>query len=412
MTITAIPRHVRSSAVAALFAVCLAAAACGEDGDGKAVDTERAGGPLYAIANEIYGANEDSTTYISVLSSLDIKEIDYSKAREYAGGRATLATVGGWLFVTAPESPIITRFKVSDQGVLTEDGQLSLLNFGIKSVPLDDWGNTFISPTKAYLLNYEEGNTLIWNPSTMEIIGEIKSPELAKEEELSLDGSPAVVRGDRLYRTFYWTDWKSYTFSSEQYLAVYDIVNDKLLELIPESRCPALGNRVEKDEQGNLYFSNWIWNVGATLVKGAPRSCVLRMSAGASKMDPDWTLPYGSVAMDREGAMFAYLGNRKGIISVFHKERVMFDASSDPQDLAATPNWKLWSVDLDRNTGAPLEGIDWMTGAASTFHLDGRDFVFVPGKDWAITKVYELEGGQARPAFDVRGWSYSFVKLR
>jgi hypothetical protein len=57
-----------------------------------------------------------------VVSSLDFQELDLGKAREYGGGRATIATIGGWRFVAAPDSPVVTRFAVAPDGTLTEDG--------------------------------------------------------------------------------------------------------------------------------------------------------------------------------------------------------------------------------------------------------------------------------------------------
>jgi hypothetical protein len=424
-TKTAITGHAAESALALGATLLLLLGSCEEDDGPNGTPTDPGaasvgsgdggGGnagprPLYAIANEVYGA-DTSTTYVNVLPSLDVKDIDYGKAREYAGGRAHIATIGGRLFVSAPESPVITRFSVSDAGVLTEDGRLSFANFGFKAVAVDEWGNIFLSDTKAYLFNSDEGSTVIWNPTTMEITGEINSPELVRDV-LTLDGSPPVLYGNRLYRTIYWTDWKAYTFSTDLFLAIYDIENDKLLELIKETRCPALNNRVVKDEQGNLYFGNWIWNVSATLVKGAPNSCALRMAAGSSRFDADWTLPYASLTDGREGAMFSYLGNGKGLLSVFHHERTTIDATTDPSELAGTENWRLWGIDLEKRTGAPIEGLDWNTGAVSTFHLDGRSFVFVPGNDWSVTRIYELKDGRAVPSFEVRGWSYALLKVR
>jgi hypothetical protein len=169
---------------------------------------------------------------------------------------------------------------------------------------------------------------------------------------------------------------------------------------------------MSKDEQGNVYFNNWIWNVTASLVKGAPKSCALRLTPGASRLDPAWTLPYAGLTGGREAANFNYIGNGKALLSVFHQERVTIDPATDPGELAGTPNWRLWSVDLDAHTAAPFEDIAWNTGATSIFQLDGRVFAFVPGKDWALTQGYEIKDGKPTLAFEVRGWSYSFLKVR
>lgn len=376
-----------------------------------ATDADGARVPLYAIANEVY-TDDDSTTYVSVLSSLDVTEIDYDAAIEYAGGRATIAAYDGALFVASPEAPAITRFAVDRDGTLEEEGTVSFLDYGFESVSIDEWGNAFISTTKAYLF-HPDGSAVIWNPTTMEIRGEVDQGDFDLVRDFGdLNGSAAVARGNRLFKTVFWSDWDAWKTSSEQYLAVYDTDSDVLIELIEETRCPGLGNRVASDEDGNLYFSNWIWNVAETLVAGAPESCALRIESGEERFDQDFRLAYPEATGGRQGAMFTYLGDGEALVSVFHDERATIDAGTAPAELASTDNWRLWMLDMEAGDAAPLEGIEWMTGAATTVGLDGRSFVMVPGADWSVTSVYELERGQATHRFDVNGWSYQFQKLR
>jgi hypothetical protein len=97
---------------------------------------------------------------------------------------------------------------------------------------------------------------------------------------------------------------------------------------------------------------------------------------------------------------------------VFHHEKVTFDATTDPWKYAGNPVWQIWNVDLATRAVSPVEGIDFNAGAFTPVRFGSRSFVMVPAKDWTATQVYELEGGRARPAFQVKGWSYQFVKVR
>lgn len=364
----------------------------------------------FVIANEVYAA-DTTTSYVHVLDSLDGVTIDPSRALEIAGGRATIATIGGWVFIAPPDRPAIVRHVVGPDGTLVADGEVSFASYGITSLTIDPWGNTFISPTKAYVLNPDDGSTIVWNPTAMEIEREIAPLQDLVRAGKTLNGSPAVVRGNRLFRTVFWSDWDAWQTSTEQYLAVFDVDADRMLALVPEARCPGLSNWIDRDEAGNLYFSNWIWNVSETLVRGAPRSCALRIAPDAERFDPGWTLPYADLTGGREGAMYSYLGGGAGLLNVFHAERANYDASSDPAELAETPNWRLWRVDAAARTGAPLDGLDFMSGGASTFHLGDRSFVAIPGPDYAITRLYEIVNGAAVPAFDIDGWSYQLYPL-
>jgi hypothetical protein len=364
---------------------------------------------LYAMTNEIY-SDEDSTTYVNVLDTLDIDGLDTSRALEYGGGRATIGSVNGWLFVAEPGAPVITRFVVAAGGSVSKKGSISFANFGFEAAEIDDWGNTFISATKAYL--WSEGVTVVWNPTTLEIESEIETDKLDFEREgWSLSSSASVLRGNRLFRTVYWSNWDEFTSSKDQYLLVYDTDRDEIVDVVEETRCPALSNRIDRDEEGNLYFSNWIWNVGETLAGEGPSSCALRILAGEETFDRDWILRYPEITAGREGAMFSYLGAGKALISVFYEDHLDLPADTAPDELVSTDSWKLWLIDLDSREGAPLEGLPWNAGAISTYHVDDRAFLLVPGDDWTSTSVHEVVGEHAEKRFDAKGWSYQLFKL-
>lgn len=403
--------HVDSRALARtlLASTLLALSSCSNPQSAER-DTE-SGSPKYVLGNEIYSA-EGSTSYLNVLDSLDIEGLDEKLAVEYSGGRATFATYNGWLFVASPEEPLLTRFSIDDRGNLSKEAELSFANYGVTSLTIDEWSINFIDEHKSYIVNYDDGGTIIVDPTSMEITGEIPAPDLAPREGWSLNGGTGFVRDGKLFRTVFWSNWDSYDTSREQFLAVYDTERDELLELIPEPRCPGLGNRVSQDAQGYLYFSNWIWNVTETLTKDAPESCALRIAPGDDRFDPDWVLRFPELTEGRQGAMLNVLATGQALLSVFHDERVDIDEQTDPSELAGTDNWRIWSVDLQRQSAQPVPGLDWMAGAASNFDIDGRSLVFVPGKEWSITHVYELDEEQARPRFDVTGWSFQLAKVR
>lgn len=400
----------KSLGLCAALGLLLATGCSTGDGSGGTQD-DTGTGPLYAVVGAI--SNVDATTtYVSLISSLDVKEIDDSKAYEFPG-TATVATTGGWLFVADGESPIVTRYSIGKDGTLQDDGKLSFANYGLDTVSLDDWGNAFVSPTKAYLYNSSSSSHILWNPTSLEITGEVKSSDLV-HTGVSLDGSGAMVRENRLYRSVFWKDWDAFSSSKEQYIATFDVEGDKRVSLTAEQRCPALNSRIQKDEAGNLYFSNWIYNVIETLQQGAPKSCALRMNAGSDVLDPSWSLNYADLTEGREAAELSYLGDGKGLLLVYHDERATIDPASDPFELALATNWRIWSVDLEQRTALPIEGIDWLAGGYSPVKLDGRSFVLAPlDSDYSRTNLYEITSyGHAELRFGVRGFSTQLVKVR
>jgi hypothetical protein len=56
-----------------------------------------------------------------------------------------------------------------------------------------------------------------------------------------------------------------------------------------------------------MYFSNSVYSVTETLVRGAKRSCARRLNDEA--FDPDWRFAFSDAADGREAAALDYLGN-------------------------------------------------------------------------------------------------------
>jgi hypothetical protein len=385
----------------------------GNDTGAPVVDAaEAAVGPFYAIATEIYGADfSTSTSFVRLVPSLDVAEIDLATAREY-NGRATVGTVGKWLFIMDGEEPIIERFSVSADGSLTLNGQLSLANYGMPYWTIDAWGNTMVNPTKAYFANPADGSLIVWNPTTMEIVKEVPLPPLASAD-LELQSAPAVLQGDRLFRLLSWANFDTFEFSkAPQQLGVYDTVSDELSSLVEDNRCPAVYSEPFADESGALYFSNHVWSPMEALLGGAPESCSLRVLPGEAAFDPNWQLSYADFAGGRQGAVLRYLGNGQALADIFHDERATITGDTDPSELAQTSNWRLWAVDLNTGTGAPIEGLDFKPGGYNDVRVGGRTFILMPSDDYARTTGYELENGAALRRFEIQGSSYHMVELR
>jgi len=321
-------------------------------------------GSSFAVPTEVYGADfASSASYVPLVPSLDVPRIELGNAREVTG-RASVAAIGPWLFVASSTRPIVERFEVQADGSLREAGRLGFMNYGVPDFfAIDAWGAVFINANKAYIFNGSDGSHVVWNPSTLEITGEIAAPPGVSRRGYNFE-SVAAVRGNRMYRIFTLLNYDTWEFlAAPQYLAVYDLESDTLLGTVEESRCPQLYSRPFLDERGDIYFSGWVWTPGLTLTSNYPASCALRILAGQDSFDPSWQLDFAAdVTGGREAGILRYLGGGRALLDVFHAERTSIDAATDPEDLVNTPNWRLWSIDLATKTGAPLEGLDFKAG--------------------------------------------------
>ena len=419
----------KAFAGAALLAASLLSVACGDDdadddatangGQGGSGFTsagsggDAAEGPLFAVPTQVYGADfATSTSYVPVVPSLDVARISIDEAREL-DGRASVATVGKWLFMASSSSPVVQRFEVGADGALSAAGSLNFANYGLPEYfSIDAWGAVFVNSEKAYIFNGSDGSHIVWNPTTLKILGEIPAPGVVKAG-YNLE-SIAVVRGSRMYRIFTLLNYDSWEFLTEpQYLAVYDTESDRQLELVQESRCPQLYSRPFVDEAGDIYFSGWVWTPGLTLTSDYPASCALRIRADEDAFDQDWQLNFAEeVTGGREAGILRYLGDGRALLDVFHDERVTIDGDTDAQELSNTANWRLWSIDLETKQGGPLEGLDFKAGGYQDVQVDGRTFLMVPNGDYSETTAYAVEGEQLEEGFKIQGSSYHMVKVR
>jgi hypothetical protein len=385
----------------------------GSDTSTEAVESEPSKAATYVLSVIVFGPDV-TTTYVTLVDSLDAKEIDFKRGIEL-GGQANVAVHNGRLFISDGEEPLIKRYQLKAGNELEEDGVVSFANFGESSVSVDDTVNTFVSKTKAYITG-EGGTTVVWNPEAMEIVGEIpvELPEAsAMSADWTLSGSSGFARGNKLYRTLFWFDWNSYAFSDAQYFVVYDTDKDEVVSVEPESRCPGLSAQVAADEKGNAYFSNWFYNLAGTLQKGRPSACALRLAAGSDTLDADWTLDFKKLTGGHEGAQLSYTKDQHAVFAAFHEEEIEVKADDSPYEIVSGPHWEAWQLDLKTQKAAPVKGIERMGAQQTVFTLDGRTFLFAPNQAFDLTKVHEiLPDGTSRKAFEIKGWSRAFLKLK
>jgi hypothetical protein len=394
-----------------IVVLAASAIACGDSADSENSTNEMTQtGPAYAIATTISG-DQGSTTYIAAINSLDIEDFDLEQAHEYPGW-ATIGGTDGMLFVSDGEAPKITRYEVYDNAALKEDGSLSFTNYGLATASF--FHNVFVDPTTAYM-HLEEVSRVVWNPTEMVIEGEADAPGLdAERDGLTVRagfGRAAEVRDGFVYQSFYWTDADYYLFAPQSQIAVYDAADDSLVKLI-DAPCPGL-DVATQDEEGNLYFSNWVFSAAAPLIEtDAPETCTVRINAGEQKIDEAWTRSFTDLTGGNSITAFRYLKDGKGIAAVLNEDALDINADTDPTVISGGANWQIWLFDLENGTAEPIAGLDGIAGAYYAFTFEGRTFLLLPAADYASTTVFEIADGEAVERFTVPGWAYQFVKVR
>lgn len=403
----------RSTLSILLLVALLALVGCGGEDEPSGGNTDSTFElPSFAIASSVFG-DTGSATYVSVLGSLDVSSVDSSKASEYPGF-ATIAAVDGKLFVGDGAAPVITRYNVNDAGKLSKEGSLSFGPRGLQTAPL--YHTTFLGPELAYV-QFEQNKRVLWNPASLELAG---AAVVTEGLDATRDGLRVIsafdrgiaVRDDAVFHPYYWTDDNYYAFAPTSTIAVFSADEGSLVDLL-EAPCPGL-DFVTSDEEGNLYFSNWVLSAAYPVLEAsAAPSCAVRIKRGERTIDEGWTRNLSELVEGRQTAAFRYLGENRAIVAALHTERIQLTAGTDPSEISQASNWRLWQLDLSEGIGAPVDGLGWMAGGYYAFQLGGKTLLLLPSENYETTTVYELRAdGEAVERFTVPGWAYQLVEIR
>lgn len=377
-------------------------AGCDDDG-GSGTRYESA----YVTSTLVFDS-EGQTTYVAVIPSLDVDTVSLARAQEFPGWSGAWAHQGS-LFVSDGESPTVTRFSIGLDGRFDRGPAINFLNYGIG---IGD--SAFVGPTTAYVFG---DDAVVWNPETVTVTGEFALPVVEDRPDglayqSASTGRAFGVRGDRAFAATSWTDWARFRVDAESMIVVLDTTTHQVLHTIPVS-CPYI-DVVSVDDDGYVYFSNWVYTVPGTLEDGDAHACAVRIAPGADTLDPTWSVEFADVADGHEGAALRVLGNGKAIFSAFHQENVRVeDYADEPGSIANTANWEVWSLDLATLEAEPVPGIPLNAGGYASARVDGRTFVLVPSADYSSTAAYEiLPDMTATLRWTIPGWSGTLFRLR
>lgn len=122
-----------------LLLAAASASACGDEPSGHA-----SRGSL--VTNAVVFGDDATSSYVTLLPSLESGDVELSGAREFAGW-ADVWVHDGKVFVSDGEAPELTRFSVDESGALVGGRQLSFQRHGAESAAF--WTNLFVSSHKA-----------------------------------------------------------------------------------------------------------------------------------------------------------------------------------------------------------------------------------------------------------------------
>jgi hypothetical protein len=88
-----------------------------------------------------------------------------------------------------------------------------------------------------------------------------------------------VLRGNKLFVPVCWTNEEDFfSYDAKSRIMGIDTEKDELVESL-EAPCPGLDFATE-DEDGNIYFSSWVFAPPAAAVLDQPTTCIAKIAVG------------------------------------------------------------------------------------------------------------------------------------
>jgi hypothetical protein len=253
-------------------------------------------------------------------------------------------------------SSVYRRYVVSDTGEVSLSDELDFS--GVTTAMGRDLlrATQFMSPTKAYALDFAGLQVIAFNPTDMTLIDIDKSTEevdtisLASLEETNLPGTWSVfptTDGDRFVATigFYRADQSDPGLTK---LVIVDSNDDSVYTDTSDNTCSGVSGAA-KDAAGNMYFASYTMAALKNhLTVGEYEPCVIRVLAGTNEFDDSYLMHMQNLTNNSRMAMGAVTGNGNigyNLIMSDAGQAMVVDAST--AGLARfTPVWEFHSFDL------------------------------------------------------------------
>lgn len=364
---------------------CLAAsillAACGADSDKSNVQDQSAhldpNNPMYLVKSTAWVTEAGISLHFltNTLNEETVFDPDTALAiPEYTG----IAVPEGYnpdnaFYAGMYTSSVYRRYVVSDTGEVSLDDQLDFSGVSSASGRNLLRATQFMSPTKAYALDFAGLQVIAFNPTEMILIDTDESTEevdtisLASLAEVNLPGTWSVfptTDGDRFVATigFYGADFSD---SGDTKLVVVDS-NDDSVATDSVDNCSAVTGAA-KDAAGNMYFASYDESALAhEQGRGDYAPCIIRVLAGSNEFDDSYLMNMQNLTNNGRMAMGAVTGNGNiGYNLILSDAGHTMVTNSTIAKHLRIPVWEFHSFDLtDSNaTATKVEGVVSTEGA-------------------------------------------------
>ncbi|MEL6339342.1 MAG: hypothetical protein AAFQ65_05495 [Myxococcota bacterium] len=399
--------------------LCLVfATACGDDDESNDDDQQMFADPdaeqLYVLHYTNTAADGTQTSFINTVSSLNADvTIDQSNALELSGYLVLETTdeIPETFFAARTNSPVVERYEITSEGGVERTGTLNLGGLGASYATFSLSVFHFESATRAFMMQDETLNVVVWNPSTMEIIETVDlSSELAAPEGTSTAIFEAREdQGRFVVMAGYRRPAPDNTHIPLSRVAFVDL-NTLDTSIDEQSSCGYLLYSFLAPD-GFLYYASHPnqASIVAAGVGGDPTSphCMVRVQSGSTEFDASFFLDLNEILGRPIAAVIPGGEDGRVFATAYPEDGEQFNGANR-FDLRISPVWEFYDFELGdaEATIRPLEGTPVTTDQvfASVVPVDNENGTAVDTPFLHVLPTDGFSGVDLYNATDPNNW--------
>ena len=337
---------------------------------------------------------EGASGFIRLVSDIELEsgeEIDSLEgAIEFPGG-VGCAVQDRSVFALSVESPIVTRYDEVG-GALVEGESVSFANLGVTSLGAGP-ATVFISDTKAYYLDADSLQLVVWNPIAMETIGSIPlavsdPPQGLRQIGVRLNVIDGQVVAYNNYRN------EQDVFVARTDFWFVDPETDEVVATDVTEQCGALGVVVSTAANGDSYIGTTNGSAAMEDALGLPGSfptCAVRIRAGSREVDAAYLADFNALTGGLPTAGPIAIGNDRALLFAYDTNEIPIDPNLTAREHVNLVNWNFYEWELGSEQPAiRVESIPTGTGTQNTREFDGRGFIARNSSDFTVTELLDV----------------------
>ncbi|MEM6930891.1 MAG: hypothetical protein AAF602_28410 [Myxococcota bacterium] len=354
--------------------------------------------------------------YAAIVPSLD-EDVQITLSETLPLGAGGYCAFGaGAIWGSSEESAEVTKFEVTEDDQFEDRGTLSFAGEGVTRIYAGRTLFQFVSPTKAYYVDSDAPQVIVFDPEALAVRSTIPLEPLAPAPNATIRAS-AVLRGDQLVITAgYYADPVNL---SEVRIAVVDTVTDEVTFASTEV-CGGQGaTGVTLAADGTVFVSSNTWSSAAWRAgdPGAFPACAVRIPPDGRAFDDDSYVELSTITgVETTGELVA-APDGSGFLYAFDESSADVPSEPSTSNIRDAVAWELYRID-DLRADGPLVaervvGFGPSAGWTTAHIVDGRVYFSEVAQYFQSTTLVDVtEPDEVRRALTAPGVLFAVHPLR